>query len=74
MKILKLLNKKNLSIILIFFFLFGLKVYSTEPVDIWSIEKKEVTPENSTEEKNIEDENISESSIYEMQLEKKKRI
>jgi len=74
MKILKLLNKKYLSIILSFFFLFTLKVYSTEPVDIWNVDIKEITTENSTEDKNIEDENISESSIYEMQLEKKKEF
>ena len=70
MKILKLLNKKNLSIILSFFFLFSLKVYSTEPVDIWNIETKEIVTENSAEEKN-EEKVISTSSIYEMQSEKK---
>ena len=53
MKILKLLNKKNLSIILSFFFLFILKVYSNEPVDIWNIEPKEIITENSNEEKTI---------------------
>ena len=74
MKILKLLNKKNLSIILSFFFFFTLKVYSTEPVDIWNIETNKITTENSTEEKSIQDENILNSSIYEMQLEKKKEI
>ena len=51
MKILRLLNKKNLSIILSFFFLFSLKVYSTEPVDIWNIDPKKIITENSTEEK-----------------------
>ena len=74
MKILKLLNKKNLSIILSFFFFFTLKAYSTEPVDIWNIETNKITTENSTEEKSIEDENISKSSIYEMQVEKKKEF
>ena len=74
MKILKLLNKKNLSIILSFFFLFTLKVYSTEPVDIWNVDTEKIITSNSTEEKNIEDENISKSLIYEMQSEKKKRI
>ncbi len=74
MKILKLLNKKNLSIILGFFFLFTLKVYSTEPVDIWNVEIKEIITENSTEENKIENENISKSSIYEMQSEKKKEF
>ena len=74
MKILKLLNKKNLSIIFSFFFLFTLKAYSTDPVDIWNVDIEKITTENSTKEKNIEDENISESSIYEMQLEKKKEF
>ena len=74
MKILKLLNKKNLSIVLSFFFLFIFKVYSTEPVDIWNVDIEKITTENSTEEKNIENENTSKSSIYEMQSEKKKRI
>ena len=73
MKILKLLNKKNLSIILSFFFLFSLKVYSTEPVDIWNIETKEIVTENSAEEKN-EKKVISTSSIYEMQSEKKMNL
>ena len=38
MKILRLLNKTNLSILIIFFFLQN--SYSTEPVDIWKVEKK----------------------------------
>ena len=38
MKILKLLNKKNLSILISFFFLQN--SYSIEPVDIWNLEKK----------------------------------
>jgi len=73
MKILKLLNKNNLSIILSFFFLFSLKVYSTEPVDIWNIDPKKIITENSTEEK-VEEKTISTSSIYEMQSEKKKKF
>ena len=73
MKILKLLNKKNLSIILSFFFLFSLKVYSTEPVDIWNIDPKKKITENSTEEK-VEEKTISTSSIYEMQSKKKKKF
>ena len=73
MKILKLLNKKNLSIILSCFFLFSLKVYSTEPVDIWNIDPKKIITENSTEEK-VEEKTISTSSIYEMQSEKKKKF
>ena len=73
MKILKLLNKKNLSIILSFFFLFSLKAYPTEPVDIWNIEPKEITTENSNEEK-VEEKNILTNSIYEMQSEKKMNL
>jgi len=73
MKILKLLNKKNLSIILSFFFLFSLKVYSTEPVDIWNIDQKKIITENSAEEK-VGEKTISTSSIYEMQSEKKKKF
>ena len=73
MKILKLLNKKNLSIILSCFFLFSLKVYSTEPVDIWNIDPKKIITENSTEEK-VEEKTISTNSIYEMQSEKKKKF
>ena len=73
MKILKLLNKKNLSIILSFFFLFSLQVHSTEPVDIWNIDPKKIITENSTEKK-VEEKTISTSSIYEMQSEKKKKF
>ena len=73
MKILKLLNKKNLSIILSFFFLFSLKVYSNEPVDIWNIEPEKIITENSTKEK-TEEKTISTNSIYEMQSEKKKKF
>ena len=73
MKILKLLNKKNLSIILSFFFLFSLKVYSTEPVDIWNIDPKKIITENSTEEK-VEEKTISTNSIYEMQSQKQNEL
>jgi hypothetical protein len=41
MKILKLLNKKNLSIVI--FSLFSLSSFAEDkPVDIWSINKQEV--------------------------------
>ncbi len=73
MKILKLLNKKNLSIILSFLFLFSLKVYSNEPVDIWNIEPEKIIIKNSTKGK-TEKKTISTNSIYEMQSEKKKKF
>ena len=41
MKILKLLNKKNLSIFIIFTLLSsGILIAEEEPVDIWDLEKK----------------------------------
>tara|TARA_B100001123_G_scaffold12871_1_gene14938 strand:- start:523 stop:2310 length:1788 start_codon:yes stop_codon:yes gene_type:complete len=73
MKILRLLNKKNLLIILSFFFIFSLKLYSTEPVDIWNIDPNKIITEDSVEEK-VEEKNISTNSIYEMQSEKKKKF
>jgi len=66
MKILKLLNKKILSII-IFSLLSFSSLAEDKPVDIWNIEKQEV--ENISQE-NLSVENkqeVSESSIYKMQ-------
>ena len=69
MKILKLLNKKNLSIVI--FSLFSLSSFAEDkPVDIWNIEKQET--ENISEE-NLSTENeqvVSESSVYKMQSDK----
>jgi len=69
MKILKLLNKKNLSIITIYLLSSISVIAEDKPIDIWNIEKKKtevVTQEISSLEK------ISESSIYKMQADKKK--
>ena len=69
MKISKLLNKRYLSIILIFFFI-EISSQSEEPVDIWNLEKKieeNIIIENQKKEK------ISQNSIYEMQSEKNKK-
>ena len=71
MKILKLLNKKYFSIILIL--LLGLSSYAEEqPIDIWNIDKKKIdeeslkdNAENSKEEIEIKDN--SNSSVYNMQ-------
>jgi len=75
MKILKLLNKKNLSII-VFFCLFGFSSFSEDkPVDIWNIDEKEKT-ENlnniniSDLEDNKENNQKFESEIYKMQSQK----
>ena len=73
MKILKLLNRKNLSIIIIYLLSFVSALAEDKPIDIWNIDKKNES-ENTTE-KNLSDEKIeiiSESSIYNMQADKKK--
>ena len=67
MKNLKLLNKNNLSILLIL--IFFQKVYSAEPVDIWNLEKKsneKITVNN--EMGGTEAENESLNSIYKIEL------
>ncbi|MDC3372775.1 hypothetical protein OAW30_00495 [Candidatus Pelagibacter sp.] len=72
MKILKLLNKKNLSIIIISLLLFLPSVAEEKPVDIWNLEKQEsdsVSEENLSLEKTEQE---SQSSIYKMQADKNK--
>ena len=69
MKILKLLNKKNLSIVI--FSLISLSSFAEDkPVDIWNLEKQE---SETISEENLSIENkqeVSESSIYKMQSDK----
>jgi hypothetical protein len=74
MKISKLLNKKNFSIIIIFCF-FGLNCLAEDqPVDIWNIDEKESSDNsnNSTSVlENIDENNqLFDSEIYKMQSEK----
>ncbi len=72
MKILRLLNKKNLSIIIIYLLSFISVLAEDKPVDIWNIDKAEnedAIEKNSSAEKT---EVISESSIYDMQADKEK--
>jgi hypothetical protein len=68
MKNLKLLNKKYLLAILLYFF-FGLTVQSQEPIDIWNIEEKKTTKSIDVIENNDEKSAIQ-NSIYEMQSQK----
>ncbi len=72
MKILKLLNNKNLSIIIISLLLSFSSIAEEKPVDIWNLEREKtekISEENlSVEEKNQE---IFQSSIYKMQSDKK---
>ena len=72
MKILKLLNKKNLSIIIISLLLSLPSVAEEKPVDIWNLEKQEsdsVSEENLSLEKTEQE---FQSSIYKMQADKNK--
>jgi hypothetical protein len=68
MKKSKLLNNKNLSIIL-FFLLLGLGTQAEEVVDIWKIENNKTAQDTSVIENT--DEVIQENKIYEMQSKKK---
>jgi hypothetical protein len=69
MKISKLLNKKNLSIVI--FSLISFSSFAEDkPVDIWNLEKQE---SETISEENLSTENkqeVSESSIYKMQSDK----
>ncbi|MDA9788968.1 hypothetical protein N9C72_00130 [Candidatus Pelagibacter sp.] len=72
MKILKLLNKKNLSIIIISLLLSLPSIAEEKPVDIWNLEKQE---SDSVSEENLsleQTEQESQSSIYKMQADKNK--
>jgi len=72
MKLLKLLNNKYLSIIIIFSFSSIFAIAEDQPIDIWNIDKKSIEAES---ELNISDEKIkpkTESNIYDMQANKKK--
>ena len=69
MRISKLLNKSYLSILFCFLFLQNTKLYSNEPVDIWSLENQKDLEEKSLNEV-AQDENKSEKTLYELQGEK----
>ena len=74
MKILRLLNKKLLSVILFSFFFISVAA-EEKPVDIWNIEKKQIDNDlNGNETSNIKEDEIkldSKSEIYQMQSKKK---
>ena len=72
MKILKLLNKKNLSIIIIYLLSSLPVIAEDKPIDIWNLDKKEteITTEEISSTEKIEE--ISESNIYKMQTDKPK--
>ena len=69
MKILRLLNKKNLSIVIIHLLIFFSVKAEDKPIDIWNIDKKIVTStEVNTSVEKVEE--ISETSIYNAQVDK----
>ena len=70
MKILKLLNKKNLSILISFFFLQN--SYSIEPVDIWNLEKQ--SNQDNSKNEIIENEDLLPNTIFNIQNKIKKKI
>ena len=72
MKILKLLNKRNLSILISFFFLQN--SYSIEPVDIWKIENQSIKEDNIVNNEIIENENVSTNSIFHIQSQRDRKI
>ncbi len=75
MKILKLLNNKNLSIILLAI-VTGFNVFADDkPVDIWNIDKKEIDQTSQSKNEPKKEENkikaITETDIFKMQSQKK---
>ena len=56
MKILRLLNRRYLPILLIFF-IHNINLYSQEPVDIWNIEKKDSKKKIELEKNSNENDN-----------------
>ena len=74
MKILKLLNRKYLTILSIIFLLSFNVIADDEPIDIWNIEKEEtngISKTQSLDEENNQIKSTSEIDIYKMQTQKK---
>ena len=67
MKILKLLNKKNLSIIIIFLLSIAPSFSEDQPIDIWNIEKKKIEKISEKKILNEKKEIAVKNSIYDMQ-------
>ncbi len=72
MRILKLLNKKSLSIVLIYLFSTLFLYAEDKPIDIWKIDKKKTNIIFKTNISNKKIQTTLENSIYEMQAVKKK--
>ena len=77
MKILKLLSKKNFSIVLIILSCLTKSYAEEKPVDIWNIDKEEINESAGIEEptlNNIKDKSLPEFDIYNMQSQKINQI
>ena len=77
MKILKLLSKKNFSIVLIILLFLSKSFAEEKPVDIWNIDKAAINESAGIEEStlnNIEDKSLPEFDIYNMQSQKINQI
>ena len=73
MKILKLLNRKYLSIIFIIFFVVSNTNAEEKLIDIWNIDEKEINESTANNVESVEEDIIeqsSQSSIYDMQSQK----
>ena len=70
MKILKLLNKKNLSIIIISLLLPLFSIAEEKPVDIWNIDKQETETISEENLSSVNPEKKFQSNIYKMQVDK----
>ena len=74
MRILKLLNKKNLSIIIIYLFPSFFVFAEDKPIDIWNIDKQETKTFSETNLSNKKIETTFVNNIYNMQADKKKSL
>ena len=72
MKILKSLNKRNLSIIAVYLFSSLPVIAEDKPIDIWNIDNNETKTISEINSSSKKIEKISKSSIYDMQDDRKK--
>ena len=72
MRILKLLNKENLSIVIIYLFSTLFVLAEDEPIDIWNIDKKLTETISQRNLSNDKMEIVSENSIYDTRADKNK--
>jgi hypothetical protein len=74
MRILKLLNRKYLSIVIVFLFLSLNSVAEDQPIDIWNIDKNKIEIESENISSTEKIEAVEQSNIYKMQTDKKKDL